>query len=186
MLYYHQVGEKVILSPVIETERLLLRRFNESDIDVFYAILHDKKLANYVQFPKLTKDEEFEYIKSSINEADTSKYEKWAIELKNSAVVIGNISVNSVNKHNNYCTIGYVIRYEYWGNGYAAEALNAVSNYLLTERGYFLVEAFCHELNTQSIRVLEKCGFKKDGYIANRRLNEDGTYSGINFFSKIL
>ncbi len=91
-----------------------------------------------------------------------------------------------MNKHNNYCTIGYVICYEYWGNGYAAEALNAVSNYLLTERDYFLIEASCHELNTQSIRVLEKCGFKKDGYIANRRLNEDGTYSGVNFFSKIL
>lgn len=29
-----------------------------------------------------------------------------------------------------------------------------------------------------------KAGFKKDGYIANRRLNKDGTYSGVEYYSK--
>lgn len=28
-----------------------------------------------------------------------------------------------------------------------------------------------------------KAGFKKDGYIANRRLNKDGTYSGVEYYS---
>ena len=31
---------------------------------------------------------------------------------------------------------------------------------------------------------MEKAGFKKDGYIANRRLNKDGTYSGVEYYSK--
>ena len=31
---------------------------------------------------------------------------------------------------------------------------------------------------------MEKSGFKKDGYIANRRLNKDGTYSGVEYYSK--
>lgn len=68
----------------------------------------------------------------------------------------------------------------YWGRGYASEALNAVSDYLL-ESGY---ECSCNELNKQSSRVMEKAGFKKDGYIANRRLNKDGTYSGVEYYSK--
>ena len=71
----------------------------------------------------------------------------------------------------------------YWGRGYASEALNAVSDYLL-ESGYYLVECSCNELNKQSSRVMEKAGFKKDGYIANRRLNKDGTYSGVEYYSK--
>ena len=59
-----------------------------------------------------------------------------------------------VKKHN-YCNVGYTIRYDYWGNGYAAEALEEVSNHLLEERGYYLVERSCNELNKQSSRVME-------------------------------
>ena len=66
----------------------------------------------------------------------------------------------------------------------SAEALKAVSDYLLNDRGYYLVECSCNELNKQSSRVMEKAGFEKDGYIANRRLNKDGTYSGVEYYSK--
>ena len=61
---------------------------------------------------------------------------------------------------------------------------NAVSNYLLNERNYYLVEASCNENNKVSSRVLTKAGFIKDGYIANRRINLDGTYSGVEYYSK--
>lgn len=118
-----------------------------------------------------------------MGEVEESKYEKWAIVLKEDNITIGNISVNTVNKKNNYCNVGYVIRYNYWGNGYASEALGAISDYLL-DSGYYLVECSCNELNKQSSRVMEKSGFVKDGYIANRRLNKDGTYSGVEYYSK--
>ena len=172
-----------MLSPKLETKRLILRRYNESDIDAFYEILHDDRLHKYIPFPDLTKDEELEYIKKCMDEADDSKYEKWAIVLKVNNVTIGNISVNTVNKKHNYCNVGYVVRYDYWGNGYAGEALKTVSDYLL-DSGYYLVECSCNELNTQSSKTMIKAGFKKDGYIANRRKNSDGSYSGVEYYSK--
>jgi ribosomal-protein-alanine N-acetyltransferase len=172
-----------MLSPIIETERLILRRYKESDLDAFYEILYDDRLEKYIKFPKITREEELEYIKKCIKDADESKNEMWAIERKDDHMVLGNISVNTINKKNNYCNVGYVIRYNYWGKGYAAEALEAVSNYLL-ENGYYLVECSCNENNKQSSRVMEKAGFKKDGYIANRRINTDGTYSGVEYYSK--
>lgn len=173
-----------MLSPNIETNRLILRRYNEIDLDAFYEILHDERLHTYIPFPDLTKEEEFEYIKNCMSEVEESKYEKWSIVLKNENITIGNISVNTVYKKHNYCNVGYVIRYDYWGKGYASEALEAVSNYLLNDRKYYLVECYCNELNTQSSKVMLKAGFKKDGYIANRRLNKDGTYSGVEYYSK--
>lgn len=173
-----------MLSPKIETERLLLRRYQETDIDMQYEILTDKRLSHYIEFPNLTKDEELGCIKTWIKEADESKYEKWVITLKNDDIPIGNISVNGIETKHNYCNIGYVILFDYWGNGYASEALRAVSDYLLNERGYYLVECSCNELNTQSSKVMLKAGFKKDGYIANRRLNHDGTYSGVEYYSR--
>ena len=172
-----------MLSPKIETDRLILRRYKESDIDAIYEIITDERLSKYIKFPNLTKDEELECIKTWIAEADESKYEKWVIERKSDGAVVGNIDVNTVVKKHNYCDVGYVIRYNYWGKGYASEALNAVSNYLL-ESGYYLVECTCNELNTQSSKVMEKAGFQRDGCIPNRRLNKDGTYSGLEYYSK--
>lgn len=173
-----------MLSPNIETNRLILRRYNEIDLDAFYEILHDERLHTYIPFPDLTKEEELEYIKNCMAEVEESKYEKWSIVLKNENITIGNISVNTVNKKHNYCNVGYVVRYDYWGKGYASEALEAVSNYLLNDRNYYLVECSCNELNKQSSKVMLKAGFKKDGYIQNRRLNKDGTYSGVEYYSK--
>ena len=175
-----------MLSPRIQTDRLILRRYKESDIDAIYEIITDKRLAKYIKYPTLTKDEELECIRKWISEADENKYEKWVIELKSTGDVVGNIDVNTVVKKHNYCNVGYSIRYCHWGNGYAAEALKAVSDYLLFTRGYYLVECSCNELNVQSYRVMEKAGFKKDGYIPNRRLNQDGTYSGVVYYSKCI
>ena len=173
-----------MLSPVLETERLLLRSYKESDIDAFFEIIHDDRLQEYISFPDLTFDEELKYIKECMEKALTDKCEKWSIVLKDTNETIGNISVNTVHKRHNYCEVGYVIRYDYWGNGYATEALECVSDYLLNS-GYYLVECTCNELNKQSYRVMEKAGFKKDGYIPNRRLNKDGLYSGVYYYSKI-
>ena len=173
-----------MLSPRLETDRLILRRFKESDIDMQYEIITDNRLANYIKFPNLTKEEELGCLKDWILNADESRYEKWVIELKDGHVPIGNISVNGIEKKHNYCNVGYVIRYNYWGKGYASEALKKVSDYLLEEQNYYLVECSCNELNTQSSKVMLKAGFKKDGYIANRRLNKDGTYSGVEYYSK--
>lgn len=175
-----------MLSPTIETERLILRRFKETDIDMQYKIITDKRLATYIKFPELTKEEELDYIKKWIKIADKEQCEKWVITLKENNLPIGNISVNEINKKNNYCTIGYVVLHDYWGKGYATEATIAVSDYLLKERNYYLVEAYCNENNKGSSKVLIKSGFIKDGYISNRRINIDGTYSGVEYYSKQL
>ena len=172
-----------MLSPTLETNRLLLRRYKKSDLDMEYEILTDKRLAKYKKFPNLTKKETIECINNFIRNADESKFERWVIVLKDSNTPIGNISVNIINVNNNYCNVGYVILYDYWGNGYAAEALEIVSNYLL-DSGYYLVECSCNELNTQSSSVMKKAGFKKDGCIKNRRINLDGSYSSVEYYSK--
>ena len=55
-----------MLSPRLETERLILRRYEEADIDMQYEIITDDRLSKYIKFPDLTKKEELEYIKDCI------------------------------------------------------------------------------------------------------------------------
>lgn len=101
----------IILSPRLESKRLILRRYNESDLDCFYNILHDDRLHTYISFPDLTRYQELDYIKECMKKADDDELEKWSITLKNNKT-IGNISVNKVNKKHNYCVVGYVIDHE--------------------------------------------------------------------------
>lgn len=176
----------IMLCPTIQTDRLTIRRYKESDIDMQYEFLHDERLHKFISPPKLSRDEELEIIKKWIVDSDTSNYERWVIALKSTDEPIGNISVNGIDKKNDYCNVGYVILFDYQGKGYATEALKAVSDYLLTQRDYYLVECSCNELNVASAKVMLKAGFKKDGYILNRRKNPDGSYSGVEYYSKSL
>lgn len=173
-----------MLCPNIQTDRLIIRRYKESDIDMQYQFLQDERLHKFISPPKLSREEEFEVIKKWILESDTSNYERWVIALKSTDEPIGNISVNGIDRKNNYCNVGYVILFDYQGNGYATEALKAVSDYLLKGRKYYLVECSCNELNVASTKVMIKAGFTKDGYIQNRRKNLDGSYSGVVYYSK--
>lgn len=102
-------------NPKLETDGLILRRYKESDIDIMYEIITDERLAKYIKFPNLTKEEELECIKMWIKEADESKYEKWVIEKKDTKEVVGNININIIVEKHNYCNVGYTIRYDYWG-----------------------------------------------------------------------
>lgn len=173
-----------MLSPKLETERLILRRWQESDIDVLYEMITDKRLSKFLKIPNITKEDELKRLKKWIAEVDESLNERWVITEKDTGNIVGKIDVESVNKKNNYCDVGYMLRFGYWKKGYMTEALKAVTNYLLSERGYYLIEGYCNELNIASSRVMLNAGFSKDGYIANRRLNEDGTYSGLEYYSK--
>lgn len=173
-----------MLCPIIQTDRLIIRRYKETDIDMQYRFLQDERLHKFISPPRISREEELEVIKKWISESDTSDYERWVIALKNTDEPIGNISVNGIDRKNNYCNVGYVILFEYQGRGYATEALKAVSDYLLNNRNYHLVECSCNELNVASSKVMLKAGFKKDGYIQNRRKNPDGSYSGVEYYSK--
>lgn len=69
-----------MLSPNLETERLVLRRYKVEDVDIQYEIITDKRLSKYISFPNLSKAEELEcigveyYSKRKIKNAKSNKY----------------------------------------------------------------------------------------------------------------
>lgn len=104
-----------MLSPKLETERLILRRWQASDIDVLYEMITDKRLSKFLKMPNITKEDELKRLQKWIIEADDSLNERWVITEKSTGEIVGKIDVESINKKNNYCSIGYMLRYEYWG-----------------------------------------------------------------------
>ena len=51
-------GGIIMLSPKLETERLILRRWQASDIDVLYEMITDKRLSKFLKMPNITKEDE--------------------------------------------------------------------------------------------------------------------------------
>ena len=87
-----------MFSPRLETERLILRRIDENDLDVMYELITDERLSKFLIFPNNTKEDELEYIKKLILNYDTDIHEQWMIVRKEDNVPVGHIGVNNVYK----------------------------------------------------------------------------------------
>ena len=173
-----------MFTPELETKRLYLRRLKLTDVDLYHEIISDKRINEFNYYPDTSKKAAENYINSYVNSIDENPYESWIIVRKEDNKEVGKIGVTKVFSRFNYCTVGYTILYDYWGNGYAPEALEKVTEHLLNDIKYRLVECTIDDRNTRSIRVVEKAGFIKDGHVSNRRPNSDGTYSGYSYYSK--
>ena len=171
----------------LETDRLILRKFNENDYKgMFDNWASDEQVTKYVSFnPHKNYDETKEIIDEWINDYNNGSY-NWVVELKDSHEIIGNISVIEMSKKHNNCELGYVFGSKFWGNGYASETLKRVLQFLLLECDFHLVEAKHHASNPASGRVMEKAGMKKDGILRERRVNKiiDG-YDDLVIYSMI-
>lgn len=156
----------------IKTERLILRKFLQSDVHNMYNNWASEEcVAIGAGFPVHTD----ESVTQEVVEIWVEEYKKehiynWTIELKSINQVIGSITVVKKDLKNEIVEIGYSIGTKWWNNGYATEALNAVIKYLFKEVEVYCIEAACRESNLASIKVLNKCNMKKEAILKNRRL----------------
>lgn len=164
---------KNIGTKMLETDRLILRKFNINDAEGMYNNwASDENVTKYVSFnPHKDVEETKSILNEWVNDYNNGSY-NWVLELKTTHEIIGNISVIEIsNKHHN-CEIGYVIGSKYWGNGYASEGVKKVLDFLLLECEFHLVEAKHHASNPASGRVMEKARMKKEAVLRERRINK--------------
>lgn len=148
---------------IIETERLLLRAFKESDLQDFYNYASVPGVGEMAGWPH---HESIETSKQILGKFLAEK-SNFAVYHKNDKKVIGSLGLHKswTNEDEGYKDlnakeIGYVLSKDYWGQGLMPEAVKAVIEYGFNSLG---LEAFTigHFLeNNQSRRVIEKCGFR--------------------------
>lgn len=163
---------KELKTKTLESDRLILRRFLLEDADGMYN--------NWATDPESCKfltwnvhkdlDETKRVIQSWIKEYDDESL-NWVVEIKETHEVIGSICALSINKRNETVELGYCYGSKYWGKGYATEALRVVIEYLLTECGFYLVEADHISGNPASGKVMQKAGMHKDAVLRDRAIN---------------
>ncbi len=87
----------------------------------------------------------------------------FSIYLKNSSQFIGTIGIKMGKENYRTAEIWYKLRKDFWGNGYATEALKEVITFGFQSLKLHRIEAGCATENIGSIKVLEKVGMTREG-----------------------
>ena len=119
----------------IETERLILREFRESDLDGMFELDSDPEVHRYLgNKPVKTKEESQRIIASALKQYKERGIGRWAVIEKSSGEFMGwsGIRLNTeynMNGFTRYYDVGYRLIKRYWGKGFATESGKAAVNY---------------------------------------------------------
>ena len=146
--------------PVIETDRLRLRRVFREDADDLYEATSDPRVTKYEPWGPYDREETVQMIENVLAQLESGLCTEWAVERKDDAKVLGLIHLNKIDFFNRSAEVGYWLTRKYWGQGYATECLKALGEYALNTLRMDEIVAVCHPENAASLRVLEKAGYR--------------------------
>jgi RimJ/RimL family protein N-acetyltransferase len=152
----------------LESLRLILRPFQDSDLERFLAYRNDPEVAKYqswsLPYPRASGVQFVNLMKLS-NPASQGEWYQVAVELKSAREMIGDVAFCTLIFDEQQALIGYSLARPYWRQGYAFEAVSTLLEYLFEERGLHRVIAECDVDNVASWRLLEKLGFRREAHL---------------------
>ena len=153
--------------PLIKTEEILLRKITEQDLDALCSIYQNPNVFRYIPGDaKKSRDTVSHLIDHFERDFRKGKELFLGICLPEAPdQLLGVVEMFHYDPKVHMVTVGYRLDEQYWGKGYAACATRALCAYLFDEVGIRRIQASVMPENPASMRVLEKCGFVREGYI---------------------
>lgn len=142
---------------IVETERLILRRYKKSDLKDLYEYLSDSDVVKYEPYKPMTMSEVENNLDWRI-----STDEMIAVELKSNHKMIGNVYLGKRDFES--LEMGYVFNKDYWGKGYAKESCMKLIK-LAFSNGIHRIFAECDPQNIGSWKLLESLEFEKEAHL---------------------
>ena len=185
--------------PILETPRLILRPLTADDVPDLRRWLARDEIYTYWGRPASKGEREPELLfidpRPWVKRKPSPDF-KWGVVLKlpqSPAAtapsgrepfghVIGDVSIFDI-ENSRMGSVGYRFDPEVWGNGYATEALAAAVNFAFTCTELDRLQATADVRNIASNRVLEKCGFVREGTIRHGKMVS--TYCDYNIWGML-
>lgn len=147
---------------MIETDRLILRRWNDSDAETLYRLASDPEIGPAAGWPPHTSvQNSLEIIRTIFATPET-----YAVVLKESGELVGCCGIMFPEKNDgpdnnrNEAEIGYWIGRSYWGQGLIPESVKTLLSRCFDRLNIDTVWCGYYDGNFKSKRVCEKCGFR--------------------------
>ena len=150
------------MSEMIETERLIIRKFRDEDARKLYENHLDEEVRKW--FPNecyANQEEAQDAIRFYAGCVENGNLPfVLGVELKETGELIGDTGISEVEGKPDETEIGYCIGAQYRGRGYATELLNAISAYVASRFGIWAIYGRVVHGNEASAKVLEKNGYR--------------------------
>lgn len=147
----------------IETDRLILRKVQASEIDNVFEFLSDEQMIKYTPLftPAKSIDDAVKFTQNILDCYEKGEPTYFGIIYKENNKLVGLIHVEIESCFR--ASISYLVNPKYWSKGIATEATKAIINFGFNTMGLQRIEATCDPRNIASSRVLEKCGMSYEG-----------------------
>ena len=163
---------------ILETDRLILRDLQESDLQALIALNQDPEVMQY--FPKpYSQAESLRLYQGIQDEVEAYGYSLWAVEEKSSQEFIGLVGLHHSDLRifagKEAVEIGWRLRKEFWNRGYATEAAQACLDFAFQQAGLSEVYSFTSLLNQPSQKVMQKLGMEFVKEFDNEKVPADSS-----------
>jgi RimJ/RimL family protein N-acetyltransferase len=148
----------------LQTDRLILREWRESDREPFARMNADPRVMEF--YPAtLTRDQSDRMVERIQSEIGERGFGYWALELRESGAFVGYTGIRWVEWVMHFTPaveVGWRVAPEYWGSGFATEAARAAVRDGFERAGIEEIVAMASARNVRSTRVMEKLGMTHD------------------------
>ncbi|HLF51788.1 GNAT family protein [Flavobacterium sp.] len=159
--------------PNLETERLLLRRVDNNDVNEIFTLRSNVETMKYIPRPLVKSIEDaLEHIAMIDSKIEANEGINWAITLKGNPKLIGIIGHYRIKPEHFRAEIGYMLLPEFQGKGIISEAIKKAVDYGFNVMGLHSIEAIIDPENTASAIVLEKNNFVKEAHLKENEFYE--------------
>ncbi|WP_226641858.1 GNAT family N-acetyltransferase [Mesobacillus subterraneus] len=152
--------------PVLETERLVLRKIRYEDIGDIHTYASNPEVSKYVFWgAHETREATEDYVKMILTLYAEGKIAPWGIHYKEDNKLIGTVDFVSWQTQHKTAELGYALSKDYWGRGIATEAAKELIRFGMEEMGLVRIQAKSLVANVGSERVMEKAGMTFEGIL---------------------
>lgn len=158
--------------PTLETQRLILRPLTAEDAPDLAEWLGRDEVYTYWgrKASKGEKNPELLFIDARPwVKRKPSQDLNWGVVWKETGRVIGEVAIFNV-QNQRMAYVGYRLHPDYWRQGITTEALHRAVDFVFENTELERLEATCDVRNTGSVRVLEKCGFLREGTVRQGKM----------------
>lgn len=147
--------------PLLETERLVLRKLVETDNAAILFLRSDERVNQYIKRPRQkTLEDATTYIAKISKGILHNESIMWAITIKSTSKLIGTVCLWNFSSDKKMAELGYELHPDFQRQGLMTETIRKVIDYAFKELTIELIEAFTNRNNAPSIKLLSKNGFR--------------------------
>ncbi|VBB43450.1 Acetyltransferase [uncultured Paludibacter sp.] len=159
---------------------VILRELEEEDLPKIAEYANNEKVSINLRdaFPNPYSFDDTKRFYEMVEKQNPKTF--FAIEYKGNYV--GNISLSvGTDVYRNSAEIGYFIGEPFWNQGIVTKAVNLMVKFGFEKLGVVRIHTGVFEFNKASQRVLEKCGFEKEGIFKKSITKKGKIYNEVRF-----